>query len=89
MGELSGAITSTGKVFMFPTVKLATRAIKKVIVRLGYQCFGNIGCGRVKTVDDTYTFCGVQVSWTDKQSDHGDGADEMNVWICVHTRRKA
>ena len=35
MGELSGAITSTGKVFMFPTVKLATRAIKKVIIRLG------------------------------------------------------
>ena len=76
MGELSGAITSTGKVFMFPTVKLATRAIK-VIIRLGRQCFGNIGCGRVKTVDDTYTFYEVQVSWTDNlESDH---ADEMNV----------
>ena len=69
---------STGKVLLFVMVKEETRAIKKVMIRLGHRCFGNMGCGRVEMVDDTYTFCGVQVSWTDEQSDHGD-ADEMNI----------
>ena len=44
----------------------------------GRQRFDNIGRGKVEMVRDTYTFCEVQASWTDKQSDHGD-ADEMNV----------
>ena len=78
VGVPSGAIMSTGKVLLFVMVKEETRAIKKVMIRLGHQCFGNIGCGRGQMVDDTYTFCRVRVSWTDEQSDHGD-ADEMNV----------
>ena len=75
----SGATTSTVKVFVFLMVKLATRAVKKVIIRLGHQRFGNIERRRVEMVDNTYTFCGeIRISWTEKQSDHGD-ADEMDM----------
>ena len=76
-GRIVGSYNLHGKSVYVPNGEVGDKSYQEGHNQIGSQCFGNIGCGRVKMVEGTYTFCEGQVSWTDNlESDH---ADEMNV----------